>query len=921
MTVFTATHRNVVRSDSLGRSSIDATTARAPRVVPALRTAAAGAASQMICERLEDRQLLADIAGGLVANYYADGNFQNLALARTDETVNFNWGTGSPAPGVPAEGFSVRWTGQISAGKSGSYKLSADSAGGIRVKVGEKTVVDDWSFHSRRTRTGTFNFTAGEFYDVTIEYRDKGSAAARLLWTAPGKSATVVPQENLYRLGTGWVSDGWLSQSIGATTRTAAGVGGSFRSTGETFTLTSGSGGTRSLSSGTAGQIAYKTLRGDGEIVTRLDRLGSGAKADIVFRTSLDANAAYANLSVSGTSAFVEYRSNVGGSIVKTKAVSIAGKSYLKLKRDGNSFAAYASATGADDSWTLVGTAGVFMDTFAQVGIAVGGNSTTRAATSTTATFSSVRVGSTPGLGGNLNKVYDSSPERPFVDLVKLAHTFQTHSGKAAPVNDKGWPTISDWQVNVAAGGFIPSGTYNISFFGPAGARMISMRAATSVTKVSYNAATGEHIYRAVQPANQPSLGFRFFGTNGQVRNFRVLQPGYSLTNTPAYTTKYLNFMKNLSPASLRFMDWTATNEWTGSEWSKRSTPDSAGWVHRGISWEAAIDLCNAVGANLYANIPGRANDDYVRNLAQLIRTRLRPDLNVYLEQGNEMWATPFANSPWNYQMALDEVKSAKRAGRQSVLNYDNKPVNLSQTNLYSGGNVDWALRRTARRGKEIGDIFRSVWQAAGQGNPINTRVRVVLAAQIANLYTYDVMLRFINSVYGKPSNYFYTMAGAPYFTMGIYNDKFVGGKWTTLNKNATKDQLLGTMAISSGAYAKTSKWDSFWKVAKPYGLRLSMYEGGHDTFGPFNIAAKSAATLDPRMKTLMKQYLNGFFAAGGTSFNYYTLGAESYNTQYGTWAITNHPDNLNAPKMQAFREIRAAVGLRNVSPTAGVFR
>ncbi|HEX8913611.1 MAG TPA: PA14 domain-containing protein [Humisphaera sp.] len=895
-----------------------AKTARPQSAAVGIAAPVRAAARRAVAEKLEGRQLMADVGGGLVANYYADPNFQNLALARTDATVDFNWGTDAPAPGVPAEGFSVRWSGQVAAPASGTFKLLADSAGGVRVTVDGKTVIDDWSPHARRTKSADVKFTAGQFYDLKVEYVDQGSATARLLWAAPTKSATVVPQESLYRLGTAWVSDGWITEGSGSSfsTRTATGTGGSFRSTGDVFTISSGSSATtRSLASGTGSQIAYKMVRDDGEIVAKLVSTTGGATADVVFRDSLDADATYVDLAVTGTTARFEYRTNTGGAVESTDATSVAGLPFVKVKRDGNSFAAYASATGADDSWQLVGTAPAFMDSFAHVGFAVGGGSTTlRTAAGSTASFSSVRVVPTKQLGGNLTKTYDSSTDRPFVDLVKLAHTFQTPTGKSVPQDAQGWPT-QDFQVSVAGNGNIPAGKYTITFTGPAGVRVTSMRSAVSMTFGSYDAGSRTATWYANVPANQPNIGFRFLGTGGQVKKLRVLQPGYSPVNTPTYTTTYLNFLKSLSPSSIRFMDWMATNESTNGDWAKRSTADTSGWVHRGVSWESAIELCNLVGANMYVNVPGRADDNYVRNLAALIKAKLRSDLNVYVEYGNEMWATNFANGPWAYEQSLKEVQAAKRAGRESDLNYDHKPVNLSQTNLYAGGNTTWELRRTARRGKQISDIFKSVFGPTS----INSRVRVVVAAQIANTSTYDTMLNYINAVYGNPGNYFYTMAGAPYFTMREYTDRVVNGKWTTLNKSLTKDQILSKMADSSGAYAVVSKWQSFWR-GKQWGIRLSMYEGGHDTFGPFNIAAKAAATLDPRMKTLMKQYLNGFFAAGGTAFHYFTLGSSPYNTPYGTWAITPTPGNLNTPKAQAFKEVRAGLGARNVDPSVGVF-
>ena len=881
------------------------------------RPSVRAAARRAVAEKLEGRQLMADIGGGLVANYYADANFQNLALARTDATVDFNWGTDAPAPGVPAEGFSVRWSGQVAAPASGTYKLLAEAAGGVRVTVDGQTVIDDWSPHARRTKSADVKFTAGQFYDLKVEYVDQGAATARLLWAAPAKAATVVPQESLYRLGTAWVSDGWITEGTGSSfsTRTATGTGGSFRSTGDVFTISSGSsGGPRSLASGTGSQIAYKMVRDDGEIVAKLVSATGGATADVVFRDSLDTDAAYVDLAVTGTSARLEYRTHAGDAVESTDATSIAGLPFLKVKRDGNSFAAYASATGADGSWRLVGTAPAFMDSFAHVGFAVGGGTTTRSVAGSTASFASVRVVPTKQLGGNLTKTYDSSGDRPFVDLVKLAHSFQTPTGKSVPQDAQGWPT-QDFQVSVAGNGNLPAGKYTITFTGPAGVRVTSMRSGVSLVSGGYNAATRTATWYANVPAGSPSLGFRFLGTAGQVKKLRVLQPGYSPVNTPTYTDKYLSFLRSLAPSSIRFMDWMATNDSTNGDWNKRSTADTSGWVHKGVSWESAIELCNLVGANMYVNVPGRADDNYVRNLAALIKAKLRGDLNVYVEYGNEMWATNFANGPWSYEQSLKEVQAAKRAGRESDLNYDHKPVSLSQTNLYAGGNTTWQLRRTARRGKQISDIFKGVFGATS----INSRVRVVLAAQIANTSTYDTMLNYVNAVHGNPGKYFYTMAGAPYFTMREYQDRMVNGRWTTLSKTLTKDHILGKMAASSGAYAVVSKWQSFWR-GKQWGIKLSMYEGGNDTFGPFNIAAKSAASLDPRMKTLMKQYLNGFFAAGGTAFHYFTLGSANYNSPYGTWAITNTPGKLDTPKALAFKEVRAGLGTRNVDPSVGVF-
>jgi hypothetical protein len=76
--------------------------------------------------------------------YFANPSLQAPSvLQRQDNTLDFYWGDGSPDPSLPADGFSVRWTGQLGlpAGYY-SYKLTADD--GARLWVDEQLVIDAW---------------------------------------------------------------------------------------------------------------------------------------------------------------------------------------------------------------------------------------------------------------------------------------------------------------------------------------------------------------------------------------------------------------------------------------------------------------------------------------------------------------------------------------------------------------------------------------------------------------------------------------------------------------------------------------------------------------------------------------------------------------------------------------------------------
>src|SRR5207249_10848069 len=137
---------------------------------------------------------------------------------------------------------------------------------------------------------------------------------------------------------------------------------------------------------------------------------------------------------------------------------------------------------------------------------------------------------------------------------------------------------------------------------------------------------------------------------------------------------------------------------------------------------------------------------------------------------------------------------------------------------------------RTAKRLKEISDIFAGVW---GQ-SAINGRVRCVLAGQHANPLVLQQGIEFIERTYGPPSRYFYGVAAAPYF----------GASSLDATNTATPDQFLAGWSSS----INNQKYFNFGSFAARYGLQNMAYEGGPDTFGANNIAAKKTASLDPRM-------------------------------------------------------------------------
>jgi hypothetical protein len=142
---------------------------------------------------------------GLTGQYFNDPttgttHFVTLALTRTDNTVNFAWGAASPGTGVGTNNFSVRWTGQVQAPVSGSFRFSTVSDDGIRLWINGQQVINNWTDHSSTTNTSAaITLTAGVKYTVTLEYYEKGGdATAKLQWSYPGQATQIIPQSRLF---------------------------------------------------------------------------------------------------------------------------------------------------------------------------------------------------------------------------------------------------------------------------------------------------------------------------------------------------------------------------------------------------------------------------------------------------------------------------------------------------------------------------------------------------------------------------------------------------------------------------------------------------------------------------------------------------------------------------------------------------
>jgi regulation of enolase protein 1 (concanavalin A-like superfamily) len=195
---------------------------------------------------------------------------------------------------------------------------------------------------------------------------------------------------------------GFSNQDVGA-----VGVTGCASLSGSTWTV-KGSG-ADIWGSNDAFQFVYQQVTGDGVIIARVTNVqntNTFAKAGVMIRASLDANAANAlvDLRPSTDTEFL-VRSSTGVSTTWEGSTMQAPRTWIKLERVGSTIKASVSADGS--SWTLVNTATVSLPATAYWGLAVVSHDNTVLNTSTfdnvsisTGGFSSQDIGNV-GVSGN----------------------------------------------------------------------------------------------------------------------------------------------------------------------------------------------------------------------------------------------------------------------------------------------------------------------------------------------------------------------------------------------------------------------------------------------------------------------------------------------------------------------------------------
>lgn len=195
-------------------------------------------------------------------------------------------------------------------------------------------------------------------------------------------------------------------------------------------------------------------------------------------------------------------------------------------------------------------------------------------------------------------------------------------------------------------------------------------------------------------------LVIRQTNPDNYIRNIRVILPGFEdrYLEQPFHST-YVEFLRQFSV--LRFMDWAETNAPPPGDWARRITPRHATQGSTdGVALEHIIAMANAVGRDAWFTVPHLATDEYVENMAALIRDQLDPELKAYIEYSNEVFNAVYEQHAYAVEQGLELGLTAG----------DTEIIRQFQFFGEAAEGFTAALRFSSQRAVEIFAIFEQVF-------------------------------------------------------------------------------------------------------------------------------------------------------------------------------------------------------------------
>lgn len=462
-------------------------------------------------------------------------------------------------------------------------------------------------------------------------------------------------------------------------------------------------------------------------------------------------------------------------------------------------------------------------------------------------------------LGTNLDFLNLFTTAWPFLDAMRTANTFQ---GGVTASDADGWPTALTSPASVALSA-LEGGEMILRW---RGSGRVELRGEDGPIRV-LTEAPHRRVFVA-EPNQRLVLTIAKTDPKDHVRDVQIFAKRHEARM--ADERFHPRFVERLRAFGvLRFMDWGRTNSSPLVSWSQRTSPTYyTQATDRGAAYEHMIALANEVGADVWINVPHRADDDFVAALAELLAAEIPKERTVYVEYSNELW---------NEHPEARQSLYAKEQGL--ALRLAEEP-DIAR------------LRFQAERSVAIFTIFERAFGSTD-------RLVRVIGSQAGNHWAHAELLGWKDT-----KSHVDALAIAPYFGNDV-------GRAPLADEVTDVEVLMARLEATElpktlAAIAASAAW------AQQAGVALVAYEGGqHLVAEPARLddealdARLDAANRHPAMKRLYLTLLERWVDAGGKTFVHFNFaGAPQRYGRYGALESLDQA-RADAPKHDALMTFR----------------
>jgi hypothetical protein len=462
----------------------------------------------------------------------------------------------------------------------------------------------------------------------------------------------------------------------------------------------------------------------------------------------------------------------------------------------------------------------------------------------------SIDVKSLPSVGVGLNGLSYWTTSCPLAEVSRIGNDWISFKpggswsdNRPIKVGPEGYPISLQPQQSVRTLVFThtehpyPAGDYVLTWKG-SGQIELEGCPSTIIEQRPYR-----RVYRYDKPIDGVGILITIHKTDPKdtIRDINLWMPG--LEN--AKTIWHPILLENIRPFGvIRFMDMGSTNNNPLADWQNRCKPGDAHYgTDRGIPYELMIDLGNTAKKDIWICVPHKATDDFVRQLAMLVKSSLHPPMRVWVEYSNEVWNWMFQQAGYNEQRA--------------------KEASIPYPQMYG------------RRTGEIVTIFKDVFgEQSG-------RVIGVCSGQHFNPW---ILEQAMKEAAGKVD----VVSVAAYFTAPNISE------WVRDNPKASMDEIFSEL---KKGYAKENlpKWKDNMEIARRYNLPMVAYEGGpHFTAnGADNkewIDRMAEANRSPQMVEMYQRVLSDWKNDVGAATFVAFVECGSWG-RHGYWGLKEYAD------------------------------